>query len=57
MNSEWQLDFMDGTQERIKGYALRWSDGVLSIRTTHNGSYVEEWVRFPLANVKSWRKI
>lgn len=57
MYTEYQIEFMDGTSELVKGYASRWSEGVLSIRTTHSGAYTEEWLRFPLANIKSWKRL
>lgn len=53
----WIIDFMDGTREEIDGYSARTPDtGLLSIRTTPNGSYDERWTHFPLVNIKSWRK-
>lgn len=53
----WQIQFIDGSSETVQGYRAAWTDGVLSIRTSHEGAYVDKYARFPLTNVKSWRPL
>lgn len=53
----WQIQFMDGTDETVQGFRTTWTDGVLSIRTSAEGAYVEKYTRFPLTNIKSWRPL
>lgn len=53
---KWKIILLNGEEEVATGYAVRWGDGVLKIRTSHNTAYVEEWIYWPLTSVQSWRK-
>ena len=54
--SKVRIEFIDGTSQTIDGvFRTRIWEGMLGIRLSHNTAYPEEWVHFPLANIKSWR--
>ena len=46
--------FLDGTTEEVRAYKVTFDDSVLSLRTSHDTSYRDDWERYPLSNIKKW---
>ena len=49
-----KVTFTDGTTEEVLAYKVTFDDSVLSLRTSHDTSYRNEWVRYQLSNIKKW---
>ena len=54
--TEYVVTFTDGTKETVSAYRVKWDDSLVSFRTSHDTAYDEDWVRYPLAGVRAWRK-
>ena len=54
---EYRVDLMDGTSETNKAHAVKTTPETIEFRTTPYGTYSERWIKFPMVNVKSWRRV
>ena len=48
------ITFVDGTTEEVRAYKVTFDDSVLSLRTSHDTAYQDDWERYPLSNIKKW---
>lgn len=55
--TRWLITYTNGESEYVDGYRLRVVDNVVRIRTTHDTAYDESWTCFPLAGLRSWRRV
>lgn len=53
----WRIYYPDGTSEEVKGYGLRITEALLTIRTSYDSSYNRTSRSWPLVNVRSWEEI
>ena len=49
-----KITFTDGTTDEVRAYKVTFDDSVLSLRTSHDTSYRDDWERYPLSNIKKW---
>ena len=48
------ITFVDGTTEEVRAYKVTFDDSVLSLRTSHDTAYRDDWESYPLSNIKKW---
>lgn len=49
------VTFLDGSTETVQGYRVEHRDGILRVRTSHDTSYRNDWMNYPLTSIKRWR--